>query len=196
MWANNVTGAFQPIPEIAAICAARRSAAARRRRPGRAGACRSDFAAAGADTMAALGAQAGRAEGRRCAGRAATRRGIPPLIWGGGQEGGRRSGTENVAGAVGFAAALEQAPRSGRRRMLRDRLESGLPEGSTVVSADAGGCPATRCCCLPACAPSCWRWRSTGPGSPSPAGSACASGDQSPSHVLIAQGMSPADAAA
>ena len=34
---------------------------------------------------------------------------LPPLIHGGGQEKGRRSGTENVAGAVGMAAALKEA---------------------------------------------------------------------------------------
>ena len=34
---------------------------------------------------------------------------IPPLLYGGGQESKRRSSTENVAGAVGMAAALEEA---------------------------------------------------------------------------------------
>lgn len=39
------------------------------------------------------------------------RRGVPiePIFWGGGQESGRRSGTENVSGIVGFAKALEIA---------------------------------------------------------------------------------------
>ena len=52
-----------------------------------------------------LGAQVRRPEGHRRAGRA-RRRVLEPLIEGGGQEGGRRSGTSNVAGAVGMAAAL------------------------------------------------------------------------------------------
>lgn len=56
---------------------------------------------------------------------------LPPLIAGGGQEKGRRSGTENVAGAVGMAAALEEAVEALPREMsrlaeLRDRLIAGL----------------------------------------------------------------------
>ena len=34
---------------------------------------------------------------------------LPPLIHGGGQEKGLRSGTENVAGAIGMAAALQES---------------------------------------------------------------------------------------
>ena len=56
---------------------------------------------------------------------------LRPLVLGGGQEGGLRSGTENVAGIVGFARALELA--CGRRReesrrlaSLRGRLQRGL----------------------------------------------------------------------
>ena len=50
-----------------------------------------------------------------------------PFLLGGGQEGGRRSGTQNVAGIVGFAAACEAAvageeDESARLRALRDRL--------------------------------------------------------------------------
>ena len=46
---------------------------------------------------------------------------VRPLVLGGGQEGGLRSGTENVAGAVGFAVALEQAEdlRAKESRRLR-----------------------------------------------------------------------------
>lgn len=58
---------------------------------------------------------------------------LKPLIYGGGQESGVRSGTENVAGAIGFAKALELAA-AGRknevRRLgeLRDALEKALTE--------------------------------------------------------------------
>ena len=56
---------------------------------------------------------------------------LKPLILGGGQEDGRRSGTENLAGIVGFAKALEIAQRnrkkeSERLRKLRDYLISGI----------------------------------------------------------------------
>ena len=54
-----------------------------------------------------------------------------PFLLGGGQEGGRRSGTQNVAGIVGFAAACEaaqgcQEDESARLRALRDRLYGAL----------------------------------------------------------------------
>lgn len=56
---------------------------------------------------------------------------LKPLIFGGGQERGLRSGTENVAGAVGFATALYGAQKhrhseSDRVRQLRDRLQAKL----------------------------------------------------------------------
>lgn len=69
-----------------------------------------------------------------------------PFLLGGGQEGGRRSGTQNVAGVVGFAAALEAAvareeDESERLRRLRDRLYAALATASGVqatVEVDAG----------------------------------------------------------
>lgn len=56
---------------------------------------------------------------------------LRPLVLGGGQESGVRSGTENVAGAAGFAAALELAAKhrsfeSRRLQQLRDRLQRSL----------------------------------------------------------------------
>ncbi len=55
---------------------------------------------------------------------------VPPILFGGGQEGGRRSGTENVAGIMGFAKAVELARGDraslARMRRLRDRLIKGL----------------------------------------------------------------------
>jgi len=66
---------------------------------------------------------------------------ISPLIVGGGQEGGLRSGTENVAGAIGFARALELATEhknseTKRLGLLRDTLQSKLIEAfpQAVVS--------------------------------------------------------------
>jgi cysteine desulfurase len=56
---------------------------------------------------------------------------ITAIVHGGGQERERRSGTQNVAGIVGFATALEQASKdrnqlTGRVQVLRDRLVDGL----------------------------------------------------------------------
>lgn len=68
---------------------------------------------------------------------------LTPQIVGGGQERGLRSGTENVAGTVGFAAAMELAARhrkseAERLEKLRDRLEQALLEAhpDAVVSGD------------------------------------------------------------
>lgn len=58
---------------------------------------------------------------------------LRPLVRGGGQEGGIRSGTENVAGAMGFACALELAERLRKQEVKRlaklsDRLRKGLAQ--------------------------------------------------------------------
>ncbi len=68
---------------------------------------------------------------------------IVPLIYGGGQERGRRAGTENVAGIIGLAGALELARQHREREVarltpLRDRLISGLLKLSgTTLQGDA-----------------------------------------------------------
>ena len=59
---------------------------------------------------------------------------LRPLVYGGGQEGGVRSGTENVAGIVGFARALElacerRAEEARRLACLRERMRMGLLAG-------------------------------------------------------------------
>ena len=58
---------------------------------------------------------------------------LQPLVRGGGQERGLRSGTENVAGTIGFAVALELAQQhrnseNKRLRQLRDQLQNQLTE--------------------------------------------------------------------
>jgi len=67
---------------------------------------------------------------------------LEPVIFGGGQEGGLRSGTPNVPGAVGMARALEIAAsdvgEEGKRlARLRDRLEATILEG--VVGSSRNG---------------------------------------------------------
>ncbi len=71
---------------------------------------------------------------------------LPPLVVGGGQEFGRRSGTENVAGIVGLAAALERAiegrpARAARIEALRDRLEKGIVASIDGVRVNGAGAP-------------------------------------------------------
>ena len=71
---------------------------------------------------------------------------LPPLVHGGGQEFGRRSGTENVAGIIGLAAALERAvagraQRAERIGRLRDRFEAGIRTQAGEVRINGEGAP-------------------------------------------------------
>jgi cysteine desulfurase len=71
---------------------------------------------------------------------------IEPIVHGGGQESGRRSGTENVIGAVGMARALElavggQAELAPRVARLRDRLEAGIRAAIADVRFNGAGGP-------------------------------------------------------
>jgi cysteine desulfurase len=191
MWANNVTGVVQPIAELAAICRERDVPLHTDAVQALAGG-RLDFAGSGAETMALSAHKVGGPKGvGALIARAPT--GIPPLILGGGQEGGRRSGTENVAGIVGFVAAVEDNSKSDPEP-LRDRLESALPERVGAISAAAMRLPGTSLLQLPGIRAELAVLALDRAGFTVSAGSACASGDSSPSHVLIAQGLSPADA--
>ncbi len=63
---------------------------------------------------------------------------IQPVLYGGGQERGLRSGTENIAAIVGFGAACEQLQSSvlqsaERIRQMRNQLESGLSKLGAVI---------------------------------------------------------------
>jgi cysteine desulfurase len=187
MWANNVTGVIQPIAEIAERCGSLHVDAVQA-----AAGVHIDFASSGAETMAISAHKLG---GPKGVGALIARdpQAIPPLIWGGGQEHGRRSGTENVAGAVGFAAALCDSRPDGRRA-LRDRLEANLPDGVTVISRAVERLPGTSLLQLPRVRGELMVLALDREGFTVSAGSACASGDPSPSHVLIAQGLSPTDA--
>jgi cysteine desulfurase len=193
MWANNVTGVVQPVRDVAEIC---RVAGV----PVHVDAVQAaaslpvDFAASGAETMALSAHKLYGPKGVGCmVARDPSR--IPPLILGGGQEGGLRSGTENVAGIAGFAAALEAVGSGADARLeLRDRLEAGLPAGVSVVSAAAPRLPGHSLLLVEGIRAELLVLALDREGYAVAAGSACASGDAEPSHVLVAQGMSAADA--
>lgn len=119
---------------------------------------------------------------------------IAPLIGGGGQEHGLRSGTESVAAIAGFAMAFELAiaereAEAARLRALRDRFEAGIL--ATVPHASINARGATRLPHLSSIAFA----GADGPtlvikldleGIAVSAGSACAAGATEPSHVLRA----------
>lgn len=121
---------------------------------------------------------------------------LPPLIFGGGQEKGRRSGTENVAGAVGMAAALVKAvetmpQESARLTALRDKLIGGLKK---ISGSRLTGHPTDR---LPGCVSFIFEaiegesivLRLDNEGICASSGSACSSASLDPSHVLLAIGL-------
>jgi cysteine desulfurase len=127
---------------------------------------------------------------------------IEPLITGGGHERNRRAGTENVAGIVGLAKAVEVAARdfdrdNARVRDVRDRLTGGLL--ASVSGARVTGDPTDR---LPHHASfviddvegDSLLMRLDREGVYASSGSACTSGSLEPSHVLLAMGISPKEA--
>lgn len=128
-----------------------------------------------------------------------TRVPLEPLMHGGGQENGRRSGTENVAGAVALAVALDLAERE------REQRASAIEETTqafiagvlqSVPQAALTGAPDQR---LPNLASFTFAGTSGEAillelerrGVISSSGSACAAGSDEPSHVLVACGILP-----
>lgn len=152
----------------------------------------------GADAISIAGHKLGAPKGT---GALAVRGRVPlePLLHGGGQERGRRSGTENVAGAVGLAAALElaEAERESLTTQvgtLTARFVAGVLDA--VPQARMTGDPEQR---LPGTASFTFAGTSGEAvllelerrGVVSSSGSACAAGSDEPSHVLLACGIAP-----
>lgn len=122
---------------------------------------------------------------------------VAPLLRGGGQEFGRRAGTENVAGIAGFAAAaataLHQTADMARVAKLRDMLEAGLRRtlGVTIFADRAPRLPTTTLFTAPGLNAETAVIQFDLAGIASSSGSACSSGKVQPSHVLRAMGFSP-----
>jgi cysteine desulfurase len=118
-------------------------------------------------------------------------------IRGGGQEKGRRAGTENVPGIVGFGAAMNAAMVSlddGARIVnLRKRLETGLrqTQGAIVFSEAAPRLPNTTLFTVPGLKAETAVIGFDLEGIAVSSGSACSSGKVQPSHVLEAMGFGP-----
>ena len=197
MMANNETGVIQPLAETAA-------AAKERGIPVHSDAVQAvgkipvDVRSLGVDL---LSLSAHKFHGPKGVGALYIRRGLrfEPLIRGGGQEGGRRSGTENTAGIVGLGAAAEAARRdlaetAERLGKLRDRLESTLletVEGVTVNGDRAHRLPNTSHLSFAGCDAAGLLILMDEAGVACSAGSACMSGKQQPSHVQLAMGIPP-----
>jgi cysteine desulfurase len=124
--------------------------------------------------------------------------GLEPLLRGGGQEFGRRAGTENVSGVAGFGAAVGAALgalQNDRLRLerLRGRLESGLKQspGVVIFSEDAPRIPNTTLFTAPGLRAETAVIGFDLEGVAVSSGSACSSGKVQPSHVLDAMGYGP-----
>ena len=124
--------------------------------------------------------------------------GLEPLVRGGGQELGRRAGTENVAGIAGFGAAVGAtmsalAGNTTRLERLRNRLEQGLREmeGIIVFSNDVQRLPNTTLFTVPGLKAETAVIGFDLAGIAVSSGSACSSGKVQPSHVLEAMGLGP-----
>jgi cysteine desulfurase len=129
---------------------------------------------------------------------------IDPLLYGGGNERGRRAGTENVAAIVGLGKACElargdMAEASTHLYELRNRLEEGLLariHGARVNGDPARRVPNTSSLMLPGVESESLVIALDLAGLACSAGAACSSGAVDPSHVLTAIGLTPAEARA
>jgi len=189
MAANNEVGTVQPVDAIGAVCRERKvvfhtdavQAAA--------------FGPPAPDAWHAslVTLSAHKLGGPKGIGALYVRRGtnLVPQLQGGAQERQRRAGTENVAGAVGFATAMRLAYQAPLRADLRDRLIGGI---SRVAGATLTGHPEAR---LPNSASFVFDDLEGGDlvaaldlaGIEASTGSACTTGSVEPSHVLLAMGI-------
>jgi cysteine desulfurase len=191
--ANNEVGTLQPIAEIGAVC--RRRGVAFHVDAVQSAAFAPPTPDAWQATMVSLSAH--KLGGPKGIGALWVRQGTPmvPQMAGGAQERQRRAGTENVAGVVGFAAAmrLAQSADHAPTAALRDRLVGGL---TSLDGVKLTGHPSER---LPNSASVVIEGIEGGDlvaaldleGVEASTGSACTTGSVEPSHVLLAMGIDP-----
>jgi cysteine desulfurase len=195
MWVNNETGVIQPVREIAERCAAAgvpfhtdavqafgKVPVSLKEVPV-ASACISAHKVGGPKGVGAIFVR--------------DRKGVKGMVHGGGQQGGLRPGTENVAGAVGFGvaaelAAKEQPTTHGRLKEIRDGLQSaihavvpdlvvhgaGAERGPNILNMSAPGVDSEAMLMHLDLA-----------GLACASGSACSTGSVEPSHVLTSMGV-------
>jgi len=199
MMANNESGVLQPIPGLAAIVKERDSLIL----------FHTDATQAVGKTGVNLAAELGNVDllsfsahkfhGPKGTGALFVRdRGtVSPILHGGGQQSGIRSGTENPAGIVGMATALTKLTSNpewtGKIRKLRDRLEVGIRAAyptAFILGSAADRLPTTVFACLPGIDGDDLVDRLAAKGIAVSTGSACSFGASRPSHVALAHGLS------
>ena len=195
MYANNETGAIQPIREIGALCR-KRGVLFHTDAVQAAGHLAIDVQR---DNIDMLSLSAHKFHGPKGIGLlfANSNLQLTSLIRGGGQERGKRAGTENLPGIIGLAAALKDAQEHMQQNTayitgLRDALRNGLDK---IDGADFNG---SREHCLPGTVNYSFRDINgeallsllSNEGICCSSGSACSAGSLEPSHVLLALGLS------
>lgn len=197
MAANNETGVVQPLREAAAL-ARELGVPVHSDAVQAAGKIPLDVRALGVDL---LSISAHKFHGPKGVGALYVREGLrfTPLLHGGGQEAGRRSGTENTAGIVGMGAAAAWMLRASKEPVaaMRDAFElrvlAGIP-GVTVNGDPAHRLPNTSHLSFEQCDAAGLLILLDEAGVACSAGSACMTGKQRPSHVQLAMGIPEARA--
>ncbi|MCL3860482.1 cysteine desulfurase family protein [Actinotalea sp. K2] len=211
MWANNEVGTVQPVEQVVALARAH-GVPVHCDAVQAVGQLPVDFAASGLDAMTVSAHKVGGPVG---VGALLARRGLDltPVLHGGGQERGVRSGTLDVPSVRAFAVALEEAvdlqpTESVRLAVLRDRLVQGIRErvegavlrGPEVLGATpedgrtAARLPANAHLTFNGCEGDSLLYLLDSRGVQCSTGSACRAGVPQPSHVLLAMGVEPLDA--
>ena len=195
MTANNETGVIQPVGEIASL-AREAGIPLHTDAVQAAGKIPVDVGAAG---VVMLSLAAHKFNGPKGVGALFVRGGLRfyPLLHGGGQEGGRRSGTENTAGIVGMGAAAELASRSMPDAAARDAFEHSLAnqlDGVVFNGASSPRLPNTSHVSIDGCDAAGMLILLDEAEVACSAGSACMTGKSKPSHVQLAMGIDEARA--
>jgi cysteine desulfurase len=198
--ANNEIGTVQPVAELAAVAHAS-GALMHSDAVQAAGWLPLALDGLGVDALSLAGHKVGAPKGT---GALIVRGRIPlePVLHGGGQERGRRSGTENVAGAVAFATALrlaeaERADAAARVAALGAELVEGVTSavpGAVLTGDPVRRLPGTVSFVFPGTSGEAVLLELERDGVICSSGSACAAGSDEPSHVLTAIGV-PAELA-
>ena len=189
-YANNEVGTIQPLPDFTALTSAY-GVPFHTDAVQAAGWLDLDVTRLGIQAMSISGHKLGAPKGIGIlyAGR---RTPLEPLLHGGGQESGRRSGTENVASAVGMAAALQLAGGdAGPTVALRDafigRVLAEVPD-AVLTGHPTQRLPGTASFVFPGTSGEAILLELEARGIVCSSGSACAAGSDEPSHVLTAMG--------
>jgi cysteine desulfurase len=198
MLANNETGAIQPVAEAAEIVHAA-GGLLHVDAIQAFGKISFDISAMDADLVTVSAHKIGGPKGVGALVLAEGLLGLEPLLRGGGQELGRRAGTENVTGIAGFGAAARAAmgalkDDAIRLESLRTRLETGLRQktpNAVVFAENARRLPNTTLFTVPGLKAETAVIAFDLAGIAVSSGSACSSGKVQPSHVLEAMGLGP-----